>query len=423
MKCLPWALVLWVMVPCDAQTPCSPELQDAASRIHSIQEELKQIQVGEMDTEVPATPRDQLTRLKDALTCAADAALAQAGPSVDAAELQNKITDVLRAKPPESADSPVASNDDHRIDETHGSYGQNVTVSASRPPNVPALVEIEFSVNIPCGDDHILLIYVLNNGAWRKQLGWQAPPLKEISDAFGDFFVSAMLSAPEGGDSTPRVVVAHGTPWCTSRFSGFAIDVLSPGSDANSPKVLWHTQRGYSRGDLIPTLRFSGDTFELRINESSFDIDSFERRVIYRYRVDEHEGVHRIEPIAIHARGFVEEWLSAPWSESEGFSAQRAGSTLQVIHSQFARPPKSDAEFVTHNYGPVRACRAPGTFQVEISSMLNRIVPGKPGGESRPLPTHYFHVSEIKDGYLMVSAPTEPDPACKGPNLMPAKAN
>lgn len=398
---------------------CAPgSLEDTANRIRSIQEELKRFQTKEMDTAVPALARDQLTQLKDALRCAADVALTQAGPSADAVELQNQIGHVLSANRPAPADNPVVSGND----QTFGTYAQELAVSVSRSLSFPKLLEIRFSMDIPCGDDNLLLVYVLENGAWRNKLRWQAPPLKEISEAFGDFFVSTMVSANEGG-SSPRIVVAHGTPWCTSRFSGFAIDVLAPSSDPSLPKILWHTQRGYSRGDFSPTLRSSRDTFELRVNESALDGDSFERRVIYQYRLDEHQGVRRIEPIALNARGFVEEWLSAPWPESKGFSAPGAASALHIIHDQFAQHPLSDSEFVTNSYGPVRACDAPGGFQVEIRSTLEKIVPGKPGGESRPLPTRYFHLREVKDGYLVVSAPSEPDPGCKGADLMRKAAN
>jgi hypothetical protein len=252
---------------------------------------------------------------------------------------------------------------------------------------------------------------------------WQSPPLKQISDAFGDFFLTATLSNPEVENGKPHFVVAHGTPWCTSRFSGFAMDVLSPASDPNSPKVLWHTGRSYSRGDFETKIKATGNTFELRVNDSCMDINCYERHVIYRYRIDKHEGVHRIQPIATDARGFVEEWLSAPWSESQTFSEPKASLALQKVHDEFSPEPKSDPgkDYTTHSYGPVRACKTPGMFQVQINSTLEKIVPGKPGGESQPRPTHYFHVRGVEDGYRMVSAPTEPAPSCSGPDLMPAK--
>jgi hypothetical protein len=87
------------------------------------------------------------------------------------------------------------------------------------------------------GSDSMLLVYELQNGAWKQALRWQSPPLKSISAAFGDFFVSALLRAPHaGGPGGWRVAVAHGTPWCQSRLSAFEIDLLSPGAGASSPK-------------------------------------------------------------------------------------------------------------------------------------------------------------------------------------------
>jgi hypothetical protein len=370
MKWLPLAVVFCAALPCGAQTPCSAAASaDAARRAKSLQERLKRSKVEEMETTVPAAVRDQLTQLKDALSCTADAVLAQAAPSAGAAELQHRMAHLLNANQhanqhanqPEPPPSTVISKDGH---EALGPYGDDLSVRVIRPSNVAGILAVEFSVNVQGGQDHLLLLYALHNGAWREQIRWQAPPLKQISDAFGDFFVSGALSTSAGEDSKLRVVVAHGTPWCTSRFSGFRIDVLSPGS-------------GYSRAGFDPTFKSSGDTFELRVNDSAFDIESFERRVIYRYRIDEHDEVRRMEPIAINARGFVEEWLSAPWSESQAFSAPEAASVLKQLHDQFDPPMKSDTEFVTHGYGAVRACDAPGIFQVQISSTLERMVPAR----------------------------------------------
>jgi hypothetical protein len=424
MKRLSWLLLLCGMVPCGAQTPCSvAALADVAAQIHGIRDELKHIQVTGIDTRVPPAARDELARLKSALSCGADAALAHAGPSVDPVELQNNLTEMLSASPSGTAENGVATNRRPSDDAgaSPGPYGPDLSVRVSRPPNATSLLGVEFSFDIECSDDHVLLVYTPRNGAWRRLMRWQAPPLTEISDAFGDFFAWTALIGSGGADSPARIVIAHGTPWCTSRFSGFKIDVLSASSDPDSAKVLWHTERGYSRGDFIPKLRSWGDVFELRVNESAFD--GFERSVIYRYRVDKDQGVRRIEPLAIHARGFVEEWLTAPWSEAVSFSAEGAASELKAVHDAFAKPDDLNREFVTYRHGPVRACRAPGIFQVQINSTLEKVVPGKPGGESQPLPSHFFHVREAQDGYVMLSAPTEPDPTCRGADLMSTSGN
>jgi hypothetical protein len=427
MKRLFWLLPVSLVVSCPAQTFCNPgALSQAAAKVLALQKELGQIEVDEMDEAVPPSVSGKITHLKDALSLASDAALSCPEPSIDPIELQKHLAQVLHANAPELPANTVISKDDHRYDEILGSYGHNLRVQVSRPPGLTGVLAIQYSTNIECGAHSMLLVYELRDNAWMQKLRWQSPPLKVISDAFGDFFVSVVLhdSSPlESKDTKWRVVVAHGTPWCTSRFSNFKIDLLSPGRNPASPQVLWHTERDYSRGDFAPRIKSSGNTFELRVNADcmSFDPENcFERRAIYRYSVDSNDHVRRVGPLAINARGFVAEWLTAPWSESQDLSAAESATALQKVHDQFAVPSKPTNEYLGHSYGPVRACAAPRTFQVQIDSTLEKNMPGNTGAESEPLVSYYFHVREVNDGYLMLSAPTEPDPTCSGANLMPA---
>ena len=405
MKPAAFVLLACTACLCRAQQHCSePALAAAAARVHTLQDQLKTIR-GDASGDVPAAARDGLTQLKDALTNAADTALACAAPSVNPTNLQNKLSIALNALPAE-------------LDRKgSGLFGDELIADVSRPGNA-GLLRINFSMNIPCGYDSILLLYALLDHEWRRLLRWQSPPLRDDSEAFGDFFVSGVLSGPEGG-SDPLVVVAHGRPWCMSRHSRFAIDVLAPTADPDRPTILWHTARRYNRwGPEFVKFRISADTFELRVNDWLTTGDNlFLHEVVYRYRLGQHGDVIRIQPIATNARGFVEEWLSAPWSESLGFSDSDAAAALQSVHDQLTSHSKNG--IVSHGHGPVRACTTPKTFQVRIDSDLDKATRGKPGGATERLPTRYFHVRETGDGYLMLSAPTEPDPACKGGNLMP----
>ena len=427
MKRLAWILFLPLANFSPAQSPCSSSsLQPAAAWVLSLQAELKQAKVGEMDDSVPSNIADKMTWLKDALSRASDAALECKGPSVDPAELQRNLAQVLHANKPVPKDSAVPLKDDDTNREDVGTFGQDLKVRVNRPLGADGILLVQYSVSIECGDDSMLFAYEFRDLAWRQVLRWEAPALKLISDAFGDFFVTAVLqpSAKPGNKKNDwRIAVAHGTPWCTSRFSGFRIDLLSPGADPVSPQVLWHTERGYSRADFDPIMKASGSAFELRLNADCMIFDNekcFERRVIYRYSIDSSGHLRRLNPLGINARGFVEEWLSAPWSESRDFLDAADASVLEKVHDRFDPPHKLDDEFVGHSLGPVRACAITGIFQVQVDSTLETIVTGKPGGDSKPLPSHYFHVRELKDGYLMLSAPTLPDPKCAGPDLMPA---
>lgn len=415
-----------ISVVCSAQEHCVVgALPQAASRVQSLRIEIEHVKVADMDVTVPPALAEKIDHLKDALNQVSNAEMACAGPTVSPEELEKQLAEALHANPPEPPPNTVISVSDHRYDEILGSYGHNLRVDVERPRNVQGILTIQYSINVECGSDSMLLVYELDHGAWVEKLWWQAPLLKRVSDAFGDFFLTAFLrgpSTPKGREANWRVVVAHGTPWCMSRFSGFKIDVLAPGSNVSSPRVLWHTERAYSRFEYAPRIKSFGNTFELRLNADcmSFDMDHcFERRVIYRYTVDDSGDVRRVNPIGINARGFVEEWLAAPWSESRDFSALETAVSLEKIHEDFDPPSTDDGPFVIHSFGPVRACALSGVFQVQMNSTQEQMVPGKPGGDSRPLPSNYFRVRQVKDGYLMLAAQTEPDPACTGPNLMP----
>ena len=425
--------MIWILLPilaacCPAQELCKPgALSLAALQALDFQKELKQTKVAKMDEGVPPDAAEKITRFKHVLSIVSDSALACAKPSVDPIELQKHLAEVLHANAPEPPANKAISKDDHRYDEISGSYGHNLRVQVSHPQDIKDILMVEFSTNIECGSDSMLLIYDLHDGIWKEKIRWQSPPMKLISDAFGDFFLVAVIRdsyEAKSKDTKWRVAVAHGTPWCTSRFSGFKIDLLSPGSDPTSPHVLWHTERGYSRSDFETRIKSSENTFELRLNADCMVFDSancFERRVIYRYRVDSDDSVHRIGPIGINARGFVSEWLTSPWSELQEVTAPETATALQRVHDQLAQSTKpNDDQYLSNSYGAVRACAAPGIFQIEIGSSIEKMAPGKPGGESELLASHYFHVREVKDEYIMLSAPTEPDPTCSGPNLTPA---
>ncbi len=412
-------LLLVLASVCGAQSSCVREdIARAAKVAATSQAELqKKASSREGDWSIPNGVDDRMRALKDALARTADAALACASQSANPVMLQDDLAKALHANPPQPPSGTSISNNDPRYTEVLGSYGHNLLVQVSRPINVSGLLTVQFSINIECGDDNMLLVYALRDGSWKRQLRWQANRLDQIPDAFGDFFLTAFLSGQNG---EWRAVVAHGTPWCASRMSAFDIDVLAPSANADTPRIVWHTRRDYSRGDGEITLKATDNTFDLRLNadEMEFVESGFERRVIYRYQVWEN-NVKRIGPMANHARGFVEEWISAPWEESRNLTASENISDLEKVHKEFSPPIKpDDKQFLSHASGPVRACTASGVFQVEMNSSLETIVPGKPGGDSKPLPSHYFHIREGKDGYTMLSAPTKPDPACTGPDLM-----
>ena len=393
--------------------------RDAASVAH-IRSELRSIKLDEDSPgdDLLAIAQQKLPALKSALAQTALDVLACNSVSVEPSTLQTQIARLLDANPPQPPPgSSVTNGDKHYAEWLAFGYGRNLLVSVGHLS--PKLLSVTFTFHIPCGDDHLLIIFEPDLGHWRERLLWQAPPYKEISGAFGDGFFTALLTPSPG---QWRLVAIHGRPWCTSRFSSFDMDVLAPTSEPTHPRVVWHTERGYSRTDYPETLKvLTPDTFEFRNNADamSFDENAFERTVIYRYRLaDDH--VTRLEPIAMNARYFVDEWLTMPWNEAQAQDPSASPSLLEQVHALYHRDDDVHnlKRYLSWQNGPVRACKAKGMYQVEMGVSEDLLVTDKPGGDTHALPTRYFQLREGNGGYEMQDVRTAPNPACTGPNLM-----
>jgi hypothetical protein len=412
LACLPIAIL-----PCHAQTPCrSGALAQLAANAHRINAALLSYKLDEMQTSVAKPAQERIARFKDALVAVVYESV-RCGPAMEsAASLETRLARLLQANQPQKPDRsggpsevPIA-----------GMIGSDLSVKVSTPANASNLLAIVLTFGTQCGDDSILLLYKATPDGMHRLLRWQSPPYNEASGAFGDFFVFGIL--PATASNGLRVAVAHGHPWCTSRFSGFDIDLLAPGADPNTPRVVWHTERGYSRGDAVSRMKATADTFELRLNTAAMDINTFEVPVVYRYRVTG-DQVKRIEPIATNGRGFVEEWLEMPWDEAKDQVSAESVAAAKRIHDQFAAPVNAnDKSFLNHTDGPVRACRdETREFQVEIGNTRETFVEGVPGGRTETLPSTYFHLRETGDGYELEAVGNAPDPNCNGSDLMPRK--
>lgn len=393
-----------------AQNACpDAEGHIAAAHVSALQKELKNISVEEMDTDIPPRAQETMRVLKDATTEVADAMLRCASPASEPQVLQLQIASLLNANPAEPPDGVIDAND-HRYDEASGGYGHNLRVAVSRIS--AELLAVRFSINIECGHDTQLLIYERSADGWKRRLRWQSNHAQKISDAFGDFFLYQLVPSTTSG--TPwRIAIARGAPWCTSRISLFRLELITPGDDTDSARLLWHTDAIYSRGDFAPVLKTSPNALELRINRPTIDAEGYETRTIYRYTILDSNHIERISPIGLNARGFVDAWASAPWSEAKNFVAPEATEALKQVHDNLdASLHKDNAPPLAVVYGPVRPCTNARLFQVQFD--LDMIA----NNRTEHRRSIYFHMREVKDGYQLLSASATSDPACKGPDLM-----
>ena len=340
------------------------------------------------DTEVTPDAQAQIKALKQGWIEAADARLACSGTKLDPAALKADLR-------------PVP-------DQRYGAGGPNAEVNVEQPADHPELVMVTLNFGLGCGNDTILLAYALSPaGGWQRVINWHSGDYAEINGAFGDFFIWAIV--PAGGSPDWRLVVAHGHPWCTSRWSGFDLDLLKPGSESGLSRSLFHLADGYVRGDIEPKLTARRDGFDLRLQVSTGEIERMTRLGIFRYRLTS-DSAERVQPIAMNGRDFVNAWLQLPWSDAAGFSAAANLPALKERHDAVAAHLKSQtgdsgADFA---FGPVRACRDdPHHFQVQNG-----------GGDA---PATYYQIQSGDNSFTMLAAAAKPNPQCRGADLMGGK--
>lgn len=279
-------------------------------------------------------------------------------------------------------------------------YGADLKISVSTPANALNLRSVEISFGISCGYDSMLLLYENSSSGWRPVLRWQRDDYDQASGAFGDFFLFQIIPARESGRW--RVIAAHGYPWCTSRWSGFEMDLLEPSEDFSHPKVVWHTSHGYVREDT-PRLTTTADGFDLRLEIGTIEANVMTRKGVFRYRVSG-DTVERIQPIATNGRGFIDEWLQEPWNSAKQWVAPDILSVAEKNHAAFQKTRSDIKSNVGYEYGPVRSCRTSNLYQVEI--------------DRDPTGPLYYTVRSGKNSFTLIGIGEKPNPQCNGPDLM-----
>jgi len=395
---------LYIEMPASAQDSClNHALLQPKSVAQKVQAELLAVKVGDggMQPNVPPETQRLISSFKDSLASATDAYLScGSGASTDAQAMERDVAASVGANGPVSAEQPTAPEPDATIENV---YGANLRLTVKRPENRPELLLVQWSFNIDCGDDSVLLMYEHQDGRWKRALRWQSAKIESIQEAFGDFFQYSVV--PLGTNGKWAVAVAHGHPWCTSRMSAFDIDVVSPNGEGIPPRVVFHTNYGYSRFNIEPVMKPRSDGFELRLEVDMMDVDIMTRKGIYRYRTVGNSIV-RVQPIAMNGRDFVDEWLQTKWPDAERWSASDNIVELKALHTKIERQMSPDAhDWPQFSYGAVRACKdTPRRFQVEANE--------DPGG---PL---YFQILQGANSFTMLAGSSRANPKCEGADLM-----
>lgn len=340
--------------------------------------------------EISPPLRDALRTYKQALAGAIDARLACSDEQVDPAALKRTLAAALGvpARPVQPKDGESA-------------FGRNPDVDVERGGTSRPLLFVRAGFDIACGDDNLLTAYAWENGGWRRVLRWQADDYKDIGGAYGSGF---WFSALPGG----QVAVVHGTPWCASRWSQFAADVVAPANGPTAQRVLFHAENSYVLDENPIRFKVRPDGFEVRATVSSMDSELLTRPGVFRYRVDG-GTVQRVQPVALNGRDFVDEWLNVNDAQAREWSEPAAAAAALKGRQAFDKARKAPG--TGFEYGPVRSCSdSKDRFQVELDLT---------GNTGETVARHYAQIRQERNGFTLLGLSTAAEPACRGANLMP----
>ena len=392
-----------------AQTCLPNATQQSADDVHALQAKLFAIpQIkDDMSYEAPLSARSDVPSLLNALASAVERYMrCDAESTIAPSEIERHLAALFEANRPESTTAQLNGYPDH-------TYGDSLAVHVKPLSDKPEVLAIDISFSVGCGDNHMLLVFRRTDRGWQKALDWHSNKYTRPSDAFGDFFVYALVP---GSTNDPLMAIAYGTPWCSSRMSGFHVDLLRPADESVPQALLAHLDEGYSRDDHIPTaLKQTSDGFQIRVWDDSFDFDNLITRPrIYRFRTTEAK-LERVQPIADNARDFVDAWLQSPWTDSQKWTEQPTPS-LHFARDRFDYSLNKNMPEI--QYGPVRACSSNiHNFQVEID-LTEFINANSSKPTERDLPPLFAKVRQNPNSFTMISITDNPDPTCTGPDLM-----
>jgi hypothetical protein len=159
----------------------------------------------------------------------------EAGDDTNPASLQAKLAAFLHADRSKRDENSTAQD---------GVYGANLKIKVEQAKGLENSLFVVLNFGINCGDDNILLLFTKEDNQWKERLHWYSDKYTAPTDAFGDLYLYSVVPGKDGG---PLLVVAHGRPWCVSRWSSFELNLLSPATNSTPQANLGHFTAGDDR--------------------------------------------------------------------------------------------------------------------------------------------------------------------------------
>jgi len=198
------------------------------------------------------------------------------------------------------------------------------------------LLIVKTELGVACGFDQTVYVYEWANGRWRRMMDTAQRP-----DAAGGYLAEqiqqVMFGQPANMPPENLLLVTTGVqPVCGSSFRPAHYRVWAvKRAGASAQMIDGRESNAYVGGAREPAVsaRFAGEGLLVEMDIASIDPARRTRTAVRRFDFDA-AGAHRIAPIALTPRDFVEEWLAAPWSAASAWTAPATRTALENIHRE-----------------------------------------------------------------------------------------
>ena len=259
------------------------------------------------------------------------------------------------------------------------------------------------TLGIACGSDSSLYLFERQEGSWRLAFALESNGYEEINGALGmfDFGIS-----PPARDGSFFIVAADVNPWCSSNWQGVRWRAYRLGGDPLRPQPFFEGHDGI----------YLEPGFELAVTEAGFrltfpgaqrlDAGMLIREIVQAFQVSGTQ-VKRVPPLASEPRGFLDAWISLPWSDARRWTSRRAAAA-EIWHS---RLQERLTDLFT-SFESFELCGRNGSrWQIGLDI--------DPDPARNPLPRHlFFTVSQGKDDFQIERIDVRPLEGCSEPPFL-----
>jgi len=217
-------------------------------------------------------------------------------------------------------------------------------------------------VGIVCQEDESVYGYKRIDSKWQRIWESEQNNYKSYTPQTINA-VHVWQSYKDGREAGPAYVLTLGNQWgCASAWHQVYYRIWRVDA-SGSKNLVDRSGEGYLRGQsyivgsiVNSPMHFSGPVDALiEFTQRSVDAGVHNREAVQHFLI-EGDQVRRVAPVALSPRDFVDEWMTQPWSESQGWSLS---SGLFMWHQRL------HADFVVGDFlGDTMHCRTPDLWQV-----------------------------------------------------------